>query len=256
MTITKECHNELLVSVILPVYNGEKYLSRCIESVLSQDVPFELIIANDASTDNSISIIEKHIKEDDRVSLINLSCNSGVSAARNAAIGYAKGLYVAFIDSDDFWVDDKLKIQMSQMQSKGWRLSYCDFLRVSDLGMVINSVSPVGMVTLQTMLSNNSISTSSACILTSIAKEIKFKDTGHEDYIFWMDALNLVGQGFKVVSNKPLMMYSVNQNSLSGNKIKAIFWQWKNLRVNLNLPLHKSVYFFSMYLIKAIHKRL
>ena len=78
MTITKESHNELLVSVILPVYNGEKYLSRSIESVLSQDVPFELIIVNDASTDNSISIIEKHVKEDDRVSVINLSCNSGV----------------------------------------------------------------------------------------------------------------------------------------------------------------------------------
>ena len=64
MTITKECHNELLVSVVLPVYNGEKHLSRSIESVLSQCVHFELIIVNDASTDNSISIIEKYMKEE------------------------------------------------------------------------------------------------------------------------------------------------------------------------------------------------
>lgn len=90
---------EGLVSVIIPVYNSEKYVKETIESVLKQTYQnFEIIIVDDCSTDNSCQIIENI--DDQRIQLIQLDKNSGVAVARNIAIENAKGQYIAFLDSD------------------------------------------------------------------------------------------------------------------------------------------------------------
>ncbi|RZJ29948.1 MAG: glycosyltransferase [Flavobacterium sp.] len=89
------------VSVVIPVFNAEKYLGRCIESLLAQTVDCEFILVNDGSTDQSRSIIESFQKKDKRIVLINQE-NQGVSAARNAGIALAKGEYLGFVDADDF----------------------------------------------------------------------------------------------------------------------------------------------------------
>lgn len=94
-----------LVSVILPVYNAEKYISRCIRSILSQSMPdFELLIINDASTDNSTSLI--HQFEDHRISY-HLKKHSGLSATRNYGLQLAKGKFIYFVDADD-WIEYNL----------------------------------------------------------------------------------------------------------------------------------------------------
>lgn len=91
------------ISVIIPVYNTERYLPRCLDSVLSNTYDnLEVICINDGSTDNSINILDNYKVSDERVVVINQK-NSGVSAARNAGINVATGEYIAFIDSDD-WV--------------------------------------------------------------------------------------------------------------------------------------------------------
>lgn len=90
------------VSVIIPVYNGEKYLAECIESLLNQTLKeCEFIFVNDGSTDQSKAIIESYKKEDHRVILINQE-NQGVSVARNAGLKIASGEYVGFVDADDY----------------------------------------------------------------------------------------------------------------------------------------------------------
>ena len=89
------------ISVIIPVYNTERYLPRCLDSVLSNTYDnLEVICINDGSTDNSINILDNYKVSDERVVVINQK-NSGVSAARNAGINVATGEYIAFIDSDD-----------------------------------------------------------------------------------------------------------------------------------------------------------
>lgn len=89
------------ISVIIPVYNVEKYLSRCIDSVLSQTYPnVEVILVNDGSNDNSAAICKKYAESDSRVVFINQE-NKGVSSARNVGLKIAKGEYVGFIDPDD-----------------------------------------------------------------------------------------------------------------------------------------------------------
>lgn len=96
------------VSVIMPVYNTEKYLKEAIESVLKQTLQdWELILVNDGSTDNSLSILEYYTSVDERITLLNQS-NQGLSAARNTGIVQAKGRYLYFLDSDDYIVPHAL----------------------------------------------------------------------------------------------------------------------------------------------------
>lgn len=93
-----------LVSIIIPVYNVEKFISECLNSILEQSyAEYEIIIVNDGSTDASQEVCEKFIK-DDRIKLYNKS-NGGLSSARNYGLDKAVGKYVIFIDSDDFWID-------------------------------------------------------------------------------------------------------------------------------------------------------
>ena len=94
--------NNPLISVIIPAYNVEKYINRCIESIIYQDYKnIEVIIINDGSTDNTREICEQYIKQDKRIRLINTE-NRGAGSARNTGIENANGKYFSFIDADDF----------------------------------------------------------------------------------------------------------------------------------------------------------
>lgn len=93
------------ISVIVPVYNVEKYLHRCVESILSQTLDdFELILVDDGSKDNSGTICDEYARKDFRVKVFHKK-NSGLSAARNTGLEKALGKYVIFVDSDDYWAD-------------------------------------------------------------------------------------------------------------------------------------------------------
>lgn len=106
------------ISVIMPVYNVEKYLSKAIESILNQRFKnFELIIINDGSTDNSIKIIEKYAQKDSRITIINKK-NEGVSSARNLGIEKAAGKYLFFCDSDDYVEEHMLEKLYTKINDK------------------------------------------------------------------------------------------------------------------------------------------
>ena len=96
------------ISVVVPVYNVENYLEECLNSIINQIYKnLEIILVNDGSTDNSYNICNEYAKKDTRIVVINKK-NGGLSSARNAGIKKATGDYVVFIDSDDFWCDDKV----------------------------------------------------------------------------------------------------------------------------------------------------
>lgn len=109
--VGEESHGDIKVSVIIPVYNTEKYLDECLDSVENQTLKeTEIICVNDGSKDNSQKILEEHAKNDSRIKVINQE-NAGVAAARNHGLREARGDYVAFLDSDDFvapWAYEKL----------------------------------------------------------------------------------------------------------------------------------------------------
>ena len=94
------------VSVIIPVYNIEKYLKKCLDSVTNQTFSdIEIICVNDGSTDNSLSILEEYAKKDNRIKIINKE-NGGLSSAWNAGLNEVSSEYVTFVDGDD-WIDTK-----------------------------------------------------------------------------------------------------------------------------------------------------
>lgn len=124
------------ISIIVPVYNSEKYLKKCIESIMNQTYKkIEIIIVNDGSTDNSINIIEELKKIDSRIVLINQT-NAGVSSARNTGLDYAKGEYVTFVDSDDF-IDEKLYEKMIENFEENVDIVCCGLRILSSDGKVI-----------------------------------------------------------------------------------------------------------------------
>ena len=117
------------VSVIIPFYNRIPLLLKSIDSVISQTHKnLEIILVNDGSTEE-ISEVTKYIKRDKRIKLINLSENKGAAAARNIGMDNATGEYIAFLDSDDLFIKDKIKEQLKQMYLTGYNVSHTSYIR-------------------------------------------------------------------------------------------------------------------------------
>jgi glycosyltransferase involved in cell wall biosynthesis len=138
MRKNKSKENLPLVSVIMPVYNEEKYISDAINSVLNQTYKnWELIIINDFSKDKTLKIIKDFIKKDKRVKLINIRKNRGPSICRNLGIKKAKGEYITFLDGDDMLKEKRLEEQSNFMQRRKIDVSYCDMLDIKENGLKV-----------------------------------------------------------------------------------------------------------------------
>lgn len=120
------------VSIIVPIYNSEKYLPQCIESILNQTYKnFELILVNDGSTDNSLSICESYAQKDEKIEILNLQHN-GVSNARNNGISKAKGEFICFVDSDDKIEKDFLLVLTNLQNKYNSDIAEVDFKYLND----------------------------------------------------------------------------------------------------------------------------
>lgn len=117
-----------LVSIIVPIYNAEKYLEECIESILNQTYEnIEVILVNDGSTDNSLSICKKYKKNDDRIVILN-KINTGVSDSRNEGMKKSSGKYLCFVDSDDT-IDNKfVEIMIKELSETGTDVVFCNYM--------------------------------------------------------------------------------------------------------------------------------
>ena len=129
------------VSIIIPVYNAEKFIGETIESVISQTYTnWEILILNDMSTDRSYEIIQEYAQKDGRIKVINSEKNIGVVEGRNRLINEADGEYIAFLDADDYWKEDKLEKQIEFMKNKDIAISCTEYTRVTENGKPINEI--------------------------------------------------------------------------------------------------------------------
>lgn len=116
-----------LVSIIMPSYNTSKYIVETIQSVLAQTYKdWELLIVDDCSTDNTDEIVKPFLA-DKRIHYLKNEKNSGAAVSRNRALREAKGRWIAFLDSDDLWMPEKLERQISFMDKNGYSFSYTDY---------------------------------------------------------------------------------------------------------------------------------
>lgn len=121
-----------LVSIIMPSYNTGRFIKETIESVLVQSHSnWELIIVDDCSTDNTDEIVGQYLA-DTRICYIKNEKNSGAAVSRNRALRKAKGKWIAFLDSDDLWEQDKLEKQISFMQDNGYDFSYTNYIEIDE----------------------------------------------------------------------------------------------------------------------------
>ncbi len=121
---TKEMND--IVSIIMPSYNTASYIGASIDSVISQTYPhWELIIVDDCSTDETDAVVASYT--DGRIRYIKNVKNSGAAVSRNRALREAKGKWIAFLDSDDLWLPEKLEKQLAFMKANGYKFTYTDY---------------------------------------------------------------------------------------------------------------------------------
>ena len=129
---------EDLISVVIPVYNVEKYLSKCLESIINQTYKnIEIICVNDGSEDNCSKILSEYKKRDNRIKIINKE-NGGLSSARNAGIDISTGKYITFIDSDDYIDEDCIEFLYKEIIENNADLSVCSHKVLYENGGVID----------------------------------------------------------------------------------------------------------------------
>lgn len=126
-----------LVSVIMPSWNTEKFIANSIQSVINQTYQnWELIIVDDCSTDNTDSIVASF--SDERIKYLKNEKNCGAALTRNRALREAKGEWIAFLDSDDLWMPEKLEKQITFMREKNCYLSYHQYEKIDEEGNPLN----------------------------------------------------------------------------------------------------------------------
>lgn len=178
-----------LVSVIIPSYNTADFIGYAIKSVISQSFEdFECLVVDDASNDGSAAIIEEFARKDSRVSYILLKENVGVSAVRNIALEKARGRFVAFLDSDDVWDRDKLKIQIQFMLSQNIVFSHTPYLVIDEANKKLGSFLPKSVINYKDALKTCDIGNSTAVYDSHILGKIKSGRIRH-DYEIWLKIL-------------------------------------------------------------------
>jgi glycosyltransferase involved in cell wall biosynthesis len=126
-----------MVTVVMPMYNDEKFVKKAIESVLQQTYSnLELIIVDDCSKDSSVEIVRSF--SDKRIRFFENAANSGAAFSRNVALRNAKGVWIAFLDADDLWVKDKLEKQISFMHRNGFLFTYAEYQEIDTNGQSLH----------------------------------------------------------------------------------------------------------------------
>src|SRR5690606_30744980 len=130
-----------LVSIITPLHNGERFVAETIESILAQSYKeWELIVVDDCSSDNGVKIVQEYSERDSRILLKSNNKNLGPAITRNKAIEFAKGEYIAFLDSDDLWSPDKLQEQITFMKSNGYPFTFTYYNQITEEGNFIKEI--------------------------------------------------------------------------------------------------------------------
>lgn len=243
-----------LVSVIVPVYNAKDYLGETLESIFKQTYKnIEIICIDDMSTDGSRDLIANYAQKHDNIVPLLLEKNGGVANARNKGIEVARGRYIAFLDSDDIWLESKIEKQITYMQEKDLAFTFTGYQFMDENSKKMNTiVGAKDMLNYDKLLKHNAIACLTVVIDRDKVDRIHMPNIRHEDYITWLDILKAGHIAYGI--DETLALYRTRANSLSGNKIKAASWTWNILRNVEKLSLPKALYCFTYYAIVNLKK--
>ena len=244
--------NKPQVSVIMPVYNGEKYIKQAVESVFAQKVATELLVIDDGSTDHTEEVLSAYEGREDFRYLKNKE-NMGAARSRNRGVQEARGEYIAFLDADDWWEKGKLTAQLELLEKTGYVLCSTGRELMKADGTDTGRYIPVKeKILYRDLLKHNSINCSSVVIRREAALEFPMEhDDSHEDYITWLKVVRKYGHATGI--NKPYLKYRLSQGGKSRNKAKSAIMTYQVYRYVGYGPLRSACFFLS-YALHGIWK--
>lgn len=247
-----------LVSIVVPIYNSERFISATIDTVEKQTYEnWELILVDDCSKDNSIKVIQERIKNNNKIKLIKLQKNSGAAIARNVGIKNSSGQFIAFLDADDLWEDEKLRRQINFMNDNEYAFSFTGYEFADEYGFGNGKVVKVPFkMNYKQALKNTTIFTSTVMFnLEKISKdEVYFENIKSEDTATWWRVLK---SGYLAYGlNEKLSYYRRTKGTLSSNKFEAIKRIWNLYRNQEKLNIFYSFYNFCFYALNAVKRRI
>lgn len=240
-----------LVSIIMPTYNSKKFLLESIDSVLNQDyTSWELIIVDDCSSDSSYDIAQEFSQIDSRIRSLRLDKNSGAAAARNLGISESNGRFIAFLDSDDVWLPDKLRKQIFFMVENDVCFSFSAYEKMGVDGEFLGSIGVSCKESYRSLLKTCSIGCLTAIYDTErIGKMYMRLDTKREDYALWLDILKKTEFAYGI--NECLAKYRVYSSQNSANKLKMARENWVLYRKIEKLGFFYTLYVFGNYALRG-----
>lgn len=263
----------MVISVIIPVYNAEESIEKCLDSIKKQTWKgeFEIIVINDGSTDRSGEILENYRKKNPEmpIQLINQE-NGGVSKARNTGLKIAKGDYIALLDSDDEWLPEKTEKQMKYLVNKNFRVDFITSLWNDEKVSFPYAIGGNGLVAinLNKLLFKVTGQTSTAIFKKKILENTGFFDERQrysEDANYWMrisennsmfllpEKLVIAGNGKKSFGFSGL---SANLKEMEKGIQKNISEMYRNKRINLLQYLFYFVFSKLKYIVRPIRAKL
>ena len=243
--------NEPLISVVIPAYSGTHLLDRAVRSALAQDMPLEIIVINDCSPEDVDGVIAPYL---DRVVYLKNTQNMGAAESRNRGVSHAKGKYVAFLDADDYWAENKLEQQLALLEQTGCVLCATARELIRPDGTSTGRIIPVpDTITYRDLLKHNCINCSSVVMRREVALEFPMlpAQDSHEDYILWLQVLQKYGTAVGI--NQPLLYYTASYQGKSGSKLHSAAMTWRVYR-HMGFGPIKSAFCFMSYAIHGVWK--
>ncbi|MCV2485648.1 glycosyltransferase [Flavobacterium sp. SH_e] len=212
-----------LVSILTPTFNTEKFIRLTIESAQNQTYTnWEMILVDDASTDNTVAIIEEFVKNDSRIKLFKLPENRGNGFARNAALEKATGKYIAYLDADDLWFPEKLEKQIQFLKANNLHFTFSFYDSIDEDGNDLNrKVESPNPLTYKQLFFCNYVGNLTAIYDADyFGKIILETSQKRQDWRIWLTILKQI----KIAKPVPesLAFYRIRKDSVSSSKFKLI----------------------------------
>lgn len=244
------------VSIITPVYNSDFFLREAIESVLNQTYQnWEHIIVDDMSKDSSPDIIREYAGKDKRITPIFLDKNVGAGPARNKAIEASSGQIIAFLDSDDIWLKEKLETHVDFMSKTNAAFSHTSYGFINEEGEIINKTFHVSNkpIKYKDLLKRTEISCLTAMYdVRKVDKMYMPNLRVKQDYALW---LSILKKGFESIPlDVELAFYRQRKNSNTNKKYKLVVKHIKFLYTIEKLGLSRTLYYTSWWAFNGIFK--
>lgn len=236
-----------MVSIIMPTYNSAQYVSESIKSIISQSYEnWELLITDDCSTDDTMSIISAFSKQDNRIKIFKTPQNEGAGIARNKSIHEACGRFIAFCDSDDIWKSEKLSTQLSFMAANNVDICYSSYIECDEDGKPTGIVVAPSKVTYSDILRNDYIGFLTMIYDTKkIGKILMPSLRKRQDWGMKILLFQKVPIAYGVMDT--LAYYRVRHDSLSRNKFHLIKY---NIGVYESVLKYSKVRAWAMFLFQ------